>query len=157
MVRLTPLSTPVVVGTVSGSSDATDPALAVSLAIVPMSVLIVEDDAAERSLFQDALWLEGFSVRTVSRAADTFDALLEATPDVIILDLGMPHGTLQGMEMLVQLRETPAWRDIPVVILSGFGDIVNQDVTRRLGVTAVLAKPLREVDKLTRTIRQIHR
>jgi CheY-like chemotaxis protein len=57
--------------------------------------------------------------------------------------------------MLTQLRETDAWRHIPVVILSGFGEVVNQDVTRRLGVAAVLAKPLAEVDQLPRTIRRI--
>jgi CheY-like chemotaxis protein len=122
---------------------------------VPTSVLIVEDDDASRSVFEDTLRLGGFSVRAVSRAGETFDALREAIPDVIVLDLGMPPGTLQGMEMLTQLRETDAWRHIPVVILSGFGEVVNQDVTRRLGVAAVLAKPLAEVDQLPRTIRRI--
>jgi hypothetical protein len=43
------------------------------------------------------------------------------------------------------------------VILSGFGEVVNRDVTRRLGVAAVLAKPLTDADELTRTIRQIRR
>jgi hypothetical protein len=35
--------------------------------------------------------------------------------------------------------------------------VVNRDVTRRLGVAAILAKPLIEVEELTRTIRQIGR
>ena len=48
---------------------------------------------------------------------------------------GGPAGTLQGMEMLAQLREVPAWRELPVVILSGFGELVNRDVTRRLGTS----------------------
>jgi CheY-like chemotaxis protein len=121
----------------------------------PTSVLIVEDDPATRSMFEDALRLDGFSVRGIARAADTFDVLRTAPPDVIVLDLGMPRGTLQGMEMLAQLREVEAWREIPVVILSGFGEVVNQDVTRRLGVAAVLAKPLPEVEQLTRTIKRI--
>src|ERR671919_2978119 len=123
----------------------------------PTSVLIVEDDPATRSMFEDALRLDGFSVRGIARAADTFDVLRTAPPDVIVLDLGMPRGSLQGMEMLAQLREVDAWRDIPVVILSAFGDVVNRDVTRRLGVAAILAKPLIEVDELTRTIREISR
>ena len=76
---------------------------------------------------------------------------------MIVLDLGMPRGTLQGMEMLTRLRENEAWREIPVVILSAFGDVVNRDVTGRLGVAAILAKPLVEVDELTRTIRRIGR
>jgi DNA-binding response OmpR family regulator len=123
----------------------------------PSSVLLVEDDDAVRGFFEDALRNAGFVVRSVPLAAETFEALRSGTPDVIVLDLGMPQGSLQGMEMLTQLREVDAWREIPVVILSAFGDVVNRDVTRRLGVAAILAKPLIEVEELTRTIRRIGR
>jgi DNA-binding response OmpR family regulator len=121
------------------------------------SVLLVEDDDAVRGFFEDALRGAGFTVRSVPLAADTFEAIRAGVPDVIVLDLGMPRGSLQGMEMLTQLREIDAWRDIPVIILSAFGDVVNRDLTRRLGVSAILAKPLIEVEELTRTIRQIGR
>ena len=123
----------------------------------PNSVLLVEDAAAVRGFFEDALRAAGFSVRSVSLASATFEALRQGTPDVIVLDVGMPRGSLQRMEMLTQLREVDAWRDIPVVILSAFGDVVNRDVTRRLGVAEILAKPLVEVEELTRTIREIGR
>jgi DNA-binding response OmpR family regulator len=123
----------------------------------PSSVLLVEDDDAVRGFFEDALRNAGFVVRSVPLAAETFEALRHGMPDVIVLDLGMPRGSLQGMEMLTQLREIEAWRDIPVVILSAFGDVVNRDVTRRLGVASILAKPLVDVEELTRTIRQIGR
>jgi DNA-binding response OmpR family regulator len=76
---------------------------------------------------------------------------------VIVLDLGMPHGSLQGMEVLARLREVDAWRNVPVVILSAFGDVVNRDVTRRLGVASVLGKPLKDVDELTRAVREVIR
>jgi CheY-like chemotaxis protein len=123
--------------------------------MVPTSVLIVEDDDDARSVFEDSLRMSGFSVRAISQAADTFEALRTATPDVIVLDLGMPSGTLQGMEALARLREVEAWREIPVIILSGFGELVNRDITRRLGVAAILTKPLLDSDELARTIRQI--
>jgi hypothetical protein len=41
------------------------------------------------------------------------------------------------------------------MILSGFGELVNRDITRRLGVAAILTKPLLDTDELARTIRQI--
>jgi CheY-like chemotaxis protein len=121
------------------------------------SVLLVEDDDAVRGLFEDTLKNAGFSVRALSLASDAFEALRESTPDVIVLDLGMPRGTLQGMEMLARLRDVETWRDIPVVILSAFGDVVNRDVTARLGVAAILAKPLVAVEELTRAIKEIAR
>jgi CheY-like chemotaxis protein len=123
----------------------------------PTSVLLVEDDNAVRGLFEHTLRSAGFAVRAVALAQDTFEALREGTADVIVLDLGMPRGTLQGMEVLARLRDVEAWREIPVVILSAFGEVVNRDVTGRLGVAAILAKPLADVEELTRTIGRIGR
>ena len=62
---------------------------------------------------------------------------------------------MQGAELLVRLREADAWRHLPVVILSGYGDVVNRDVMTRLGAAAVLTKPLASVDILPTTIREI--
>jgi DNA-binding response OmpR family regulator len=118
------------------------------------SVLLVEDDAAVRGLFTDTLESAGLSVRAIPLAAEIFEALRVGVPDVIVLDLGMPHGSLQGMEVLARLREVEAWKNVPVIILSAFGDVVNRDVTRRLGVASVLGKPLTDLDELTRTIRE---
>jgi CheY-like chemotaxis protein len=122
----------------------------------PRSVLLVEDDDTLRGLFSDTLRNAGFSVRSLPLAAQTFDALRVSTPDVIVLDLGMPRGSPQGTEVLAQLREDEVGRDIPVVIVSGFGELVNPDVARRLGVKAILAKPLLSLDDLITTIRRIN-
>jgi DNA-binding response OmpR family regulator len=120
----------------------------------PRSVLLVEDDDTLRGLFSDTLRNAGFSVRSLPLAAQTFDALRVSTPDVIVLDLGMPSGSPQGTEVLAQLREDEVGRDIPVIIVSGFGELVNPDVARRLGVKAILAKPIILGDLIT-TIRRI--
>jgi DNA-binding response OmpR family regulator len=124
-------------------------------AMWPRSVLLVEDDDELRGLVADTLREAGFSVRSLPLAAQTFDELRVSTPDVIVLDLGMPHGSLQGTEVLVQLREDEVGQDIPVIILSGLGDLVNRDVARRLGVKAILTKPLISLNDLITTIRQI--
>ena len=124
-------------------------------AMTPRSVLLVEDNDALRGLVADTLRNAGFSVRSLALAAQTFDELCVSTPDVIVLDLGMPRGSLQGTEVLAQLRDDEVGRDIPVIIVSGLGDLVNADVARRLGVKAILAKPLISLDDLITTIRRI--
>ena len=88
-------------------------------AMTPRSVLLVEDNDALRGLVADTLRNAGFSVRSLALAAQTFDELRVSTPDVIVLDLGMPHGSLQGTEVLAQLRDDEVGRDIPVIIVSG--------------------------------------
>jgi DNA-binding response OmpR family regulator len=118
------------------------------------SILLVEDDDGIRWCLDEALRTAGFLVQAIPLAEKIFDALRSDTFDVIVLDLGMPRGSLQGMEALTRLRGIDAWRQIPVIILSAFGDVVNQDVTRRLGVAAVLGKPL-EADDLVKCVDRV--
>lgn len=116
------------------------------------SIWVIEDDAAVRDYLADVLRRPGLSVTAFRLAQAAYDALQSGVPDLIILDLGMPRGTMEGMEFLARLREVDAWRQIPVVILSGFGDVVNRDVTTRLGVTAILSKPIVDMEELVRII-----
>ena len=113
------------------------------------AILIVEDDDAVRELITDTLRAAGYSVQSVSLAARAVDILRSSRFDLLILDLGMPRGTMDGMELLARIREVEQWRHLPVVILSGYGDIVNRDVTARLNVAAILGKPLRDQELVT--------
>ena len=116
-------------------------------------VLIVEDEAVIRDVLSGALRDAGFDVVTVDMAQYALDAVRSRRPEIIILDLGMPRGTMQGMDFLVLLREEADCKNLPVLILSGYGDIVNRDVTTRLGVRAVLSKPMADFGVLIETIR----
>ena len=117
-------------------------------------VLIVEDEPVIRGLLSGALDGAGLDVATVDMAQYALEAVKSHRPDVVLLDLGMPRGTMQGMDFLVLLRETEDWKALPVIILSGYGDIVNRDVTTRLGVRAVLSKPIADFSILIRAIRE---
>ena len=114
----------------------------------------MEDDDALRGFVAEALGAAGFEVISVPLAEQLPKALRSSTPAIIVLDLGMPHGTIQGMEALANLRDDEAWRAIPVVILSAYADIVNREVTSGLGVAAVMSKPLLDIEDLIEVIRQ---
>lgn len=116
-------------------------------------ILIVEDDQVVRDLLCGSLQDAGLDVVAVEMAQYALAAVEANHPDLIVLDLGMPRGTMQGMDFLALLRDTEQWKSLPVLILSGWGDIVNRDVTARLGVGAVLSKPMADIPSLVRTIR----
>lgn len=117
-------------------------------------VLIVEDEPVIRDVLSGALHDAGFDVATVEMAQYALEAVRSRRPDIIVLDLGMPRGTMQGMDFLVLLREQEDSKHVPVLILSGYGDIVNRDVTTRLGVRAVLSKPIADFAILIDAIRE---
>jgi len=73
-------------------------------------------------------------------AQPAFESLERRVPDVILLDVGMPLGEIDGGKVLARLREDPRGKRLPVLVLSGFGDHLNPDIMARLGVQVVLMK-----------------
>lgn len=108
------------------------------------TVLIVEDSAELRVLFSDALALAGFVVRQAADGMEALRLLDSAPPDVVVLDLGLPHVT--GYDVLFELKQHGHTRDIPVVIVTGSKEPVE-------GVTpgCLLKKPV-QAEELVRTV-----
>jgi DNA-binding response OmpR family regulator len=103
-------------------------------------VLFVEDDDDVREIYTITLREAGFTVVALDRAAAVLEALERRLPAVILLDLFMPPGEMSGIELLTRLRERADWAQVPVVVLSGLGDVLNRDLLERLGVRDVLLK-----------------
>ena len=84
------------------------------------NVLVVEDEPALVTLLRYNLEREGFSV---SEAHDGEEALLqlrESKPDAVLLDWMLPR--ISGIEICRQIRRAPAWRDLPVIMLTARGE-----------------------------------
>jgi CheY-like chemotaxis protein len=103
-------------------------------------VLITEDDHEIREALEVLLADVGFRVLTAAdgRQALTLLKRLRGTadfPTVMLLDLMMP--TMNGWELLLELRADPELAALPVVIVSAFADQAPKE-----GVRAVLKKPV---------------
>jgi DNA-binding response OmpR family regulator len=102
-------------------------------------LLIVEDDPEMLDLLRKVLEKDGYRI---SLAADGHEAArrLAADPaDLVITDLIMPHRG--GLDLLHSIRQTRP--DIPVIIVTAFGDWHTYSQALELGVAAFLSKPLK--------------
>jgi CheY-like chemotaxis protein len=124
---------------------------------VPGHILYIEDDDALRDLFAESLRDAGLTVTEEKFAEAALERLRQQVPDVILLDLGMPAGHMSGIEVLARVRQMPEWARIPIVVFSGFGDVVNPDVMARLNVTYVLSKASVHGNELARLLGDIVR
>jgi two-component system phosphate regulon response regulator PhoB len=84
------------------------------------AVLVVEDEAALLTLLRYNLEKEGF---VVAEARDGEEALLqlkEQVPDAVLLDWMLPR--VSGLELCRQIRRSPAWREVPIIMLTARGE-----------------------------------
>lgn len=113
------------------------------LLIRDLSVLVVDDNAFMRKLVRGML--ANMGVRTIHESGDGIDALeviRAAAPDVVILDWAMP--LLNGPE-LVRIVRSPGvfpMPDIPIIMLTAYGERSRILETVKLGVNEVLCKPV---------------
>jgi CheY-like chemotaxis protein len=111
-------------------------------------VLIVEDEAALRELWLEALRDDGYDVVAAESADDAFARLDALTADLVVLDLLMPPMQMSGLELLARLHESPRWRGTPVIITSAIGQALDRETAARLGAREILVKPLRSAELL---------
>ena len=112
-------------------------------------IVVIEDDLTFLDLLRVHLTDAGHEVLTAEDAVLGLRAIIADAPDLILLDLSVPY--LDGFEMIAALRNDPATRDIPVIVLTGRGDDETYTRARDLGAAELLTKPV-ERDLLMKAI-----
>jgi cyclic di-GMP phosphodiesterase len=103
-------------------------------------VLIADDTDSVRTLFRKLLTVDGHEVIAVADGVQALDAARKHAPDVILLDVGMPH--LDGLEVCRQLKSDPATRATPVVLVTGQSDMSDRIKGLEAGADEFLSKPV---------------
>jgi CheY-like chemotaxis protein len=119
----------------------------------PGPVMIVDDDVDLLADYEEVLRDEGYAVVTAANGAEAIARLRAApAPSVIMLDLRMP--VMDGWTFHEALRRDPSTARIPVVLMSGTGDVASE--VDRLGVDGYLSKPI-ALGSLLGTVEQYYR
>jgi excisionase family DNA binding protein len=102
-------------------------------------VLLVDDDDKVRELVRVSLEFEGYMVREAGSADEGLTAIAEAKPDLVLLDVMMPH--VDGWEMLRRIQDQYGAGAIPVVMFSGQVDERARSQAASSGAQAFVGKP----------------
>jgi CheY-like chemotaxis protein len=82
----------------------------------PNSILVVEDDPINREMLRRQLEKDNWQVIAVENGREALEAIATHPPRLIISDLMMPE--MDGFELVHELRQSPRWRSIPVIVLT---------------------------------------
>jgi CheY-like chemotaxis protein len=103
-------------------------------------ILIVDDNADAAMSLARLLRLFGNEVRTADSGLTALAHMESRSPDVVLLDLGMPG--MDGLETARHIREREAWRAIPLIAVTGWGQDHDRRRTEEAGFFAHLVKPV---------------
>lgn len=107
-------------------------------------ILIVDDDPYFLRVLSRILSNENFQVSTASGATEATRFLAEKSFDVVICDLRLPDG--DGLSVLQEARKTR--NDVPVVILTAYGEVDTYLEAMNAGATEYLSKPIKSEELL---------
>ncbi len=110
-------------------------------------VLVVDDDAAIRTVVTQALRRAGHEVRTAASLAELDRDLARARPDVLVTDVVLPDG--DGLERAAQLAESDP--TLPIIVLSARNTLTTAVRATEAGAFDYLPKPF-DLDRLTATV-----
>ena len=109
------------------------------------NILIVDDEKDIRDLIGDILKDEGYSIRLAGNSDDCMAAINEDVPSLMILDIWLKDSRMDGIDILKSVkRDNP---DVPVVIISGHGNIEIAVAAIKQGAYDFIEKPF-NIDQL---------
>lgn len=104
-------------------------------------ILVVDDEADIRELVSGLLEDEGHAVRVASNSEEALAAIRARKPSLALLDIWMKGGGLDGLELLDVIKELDP--DLPVVMISGHGNIETAVTALQRGAYDFIEKPFK--------------
>jgi len=115
------------------------------------SIMIVDDDPGSLKLEADVLSSRGYSIIKAQDGSEALDLIKQKRPDLIVLDLVMPKS--DGWRVCKKLKEDPAYKSIPIILMSVLIEQECETQALELG-DAFLTKPF-DTEKFLSTVRRL--
>ncbi|MEM9350842.1 MAG: response regulator, partial [Pseudomonadota bacterium] len=119
------------------------------------SVLLVEDEPAQRAVLSYNLESEGFRVIEAENGEEALLLVEEDTPDVVVLDWMLP--SVSGIEVCRQLKMRKDTRSLPIIMLSARSEEVDKIRGLETGADDYVTKPYSVLELMARVKSQLRR
>src|SRR6202166_182457 len=120
--------------------------------VLPMNLLVVDDEQYVRQLCADVARQSGMKVTTVSTAEEAISILENSAIDILMTDLKLPKSS--GLDLLQRVHDQH--REVAVIVLTQYGTIDSAVAATRLGALDYVTKPFRVEELRSRLERAAH-
>jgi len=103
-------------------------------------ILIVEDNPQNMRLIEMVLRAKGYTLLKATDGEEALDTAIRERPDLIIMDIQLPK--LNGLEVTMKLRETPALSHIPIIAVTAYAMTGDKERFIDGACDAYLSKPI---------------
>ena len=114
--------------------------------------LVVDDEPQILRILRRSLTAHDYEVHVAADGATALDTFHDFPPDLVITDLHMPHGG--GLALTSALRRDVTTKDVPIVVLTGYGGGSDWRDLKAHGADRFLVKPV-DIDILVSVVRSL--
>jgi len=118
-------------------------------------IMVVDDDEMSRQLMEAMLTPRGYDVITAENGEAGIALAVREKPALILLDVMMP--VVDGYTALSMIKNDPAIKDIPVIMVTALGFELNKKLADRLGAVGYITKPVGLAELLKQVVRFLPR
>jgi two-component system alkaline phosphatase synthesis response regulator PhoP len=111
-------------------------------------ILVADDNEQNRELLEAYLSDDGHEILMAADGAQTIEVATQQLPDLVLLDIMMPK--LSGYEVCQKLKENPATRRIPVLMVTALKEVGDIQKAVDAGADDFLTKPVHRLELKTR-------
>jgi len=120
---------------------------------MPKNILFIEDESALQKTFDEILRQEGYEIISALDGETGIKLAKSKIPDLILLDLILPKKN--GFEILSELKNDPATKDIPVIVLTNLEGLADINKVIELGATTYLVKSQYNLKEVIEKIKDV--
>jgi CheY-like chemotaxis protein len=115
---------------------------------VSHKLLLADDSITIQKVVELILAEEDFEIKSVGNGEEAFAAIPSFRPDVILADIEMPK--MNGYQLCEKIKRDPATSSIPVILLTGAFEPVDEELTKQVGADDVLTKPFESQELISK-------
>ncbi|MFH1075045.1 MAG: response regulator [Candidatus Firestonebacteria bacterium] len=117
-----------------------------------VKILVVDDEKGIRELLELELGLQGYFVATALNGQEAIEKIKKEKFDIVLCDIKMPKVT--GIQVLKESKKHNP--DIPVIIMTGYGEEANYNDSIRFGASGFISKPF-HIDEVIASVEKAFR